>query len=202
MRKFIEGGKKIIVTTIQKFPFILDEIGTEHRNRPFAIVIDEAHSSQGGRTMAKMHAALSKEKEDEEETYEDRVNAIMESRKLLPNASYFAFTATPKNKTLELFGEAFDEDGTVCRITLNRPDVRNALSIRLSDELTHALERVRDSSTIKVAFFAALAARSAQETTSARCVNGGQRKPSCAASAATSTWRTPWKHSTRSRSPQ
>ncbi len=105
LRKFIEGGKKIIITTIQKFPFILDEIGSEHRERKFAIIIDEAHSSQGGRTMAKMHAALSKDgEEEEEETYEDKVNRIMESRKLLPNASYFAFTATPKNKTLELFG--------------------------------------------------------------------------------------------------
>ncbi|HMP83919.1 MAG TPA: type I restriction endonuclease subunit R, partial [Verrucomicrobiota bacterium] len=105
LRKFIEGGKKIIITTIQKFPFILDEIGSEHRERKFAIIIDEAHSSQGGRTMAKMHAALSKDGEEaEEETYEDKVNRIMESRKLLVSASYFAFTATPKNKTLELFG--------------------------------------------------------------------------------------------------
>lgn len=105
LRKFIESGKKIIITTIQKFPFILDEIGSEHRNRKFAIIIDEAHSSQGGRTMAKMHAALAKGAEEvEDETYEDQINKIMESRKLLPNASYFAFTATPKNKTLELFG--------------------------------------------------------------------------------------------------
>lgn len=103
LRKFIESGKKIIITTIQKFPFILDEIGSEHRKRKFAIIIDEAHSSQGGRTMAKMHAALAKGAE-EEETYEDKINKVMESRKLLPNASYFGFTATPKNKTLELFG--------------------------------------------------------------------------------------------------
>ena len=109
LRKFIEGGKKIIISTVQKFPFILDEIGDEHRNRKFAIIIDEAHSSQGGRVMAKMHAALSAEGEGEEESYEDMVNRIMEQRKMLPNASYFAFTATPKNKTLEMFGIGYTE---------------------------------------------------------------------------------------------
>ena len=106
LKRFIESGKKIIVSTVQKFPFILDEIGDSQRNRRFAVVIDEAHSSQGGKTSAAMAGALSEAgKVEEDETYEDRINRIMESRKLLPNASYFAFTATPKNKTLELFGE-------------------------------------------------------------------------------------------------
>jgi len=106
LQRFIEGGKKIIITTLQKFPFILDEIGSEHRGRHFAIIIDEAHSSQGGRTSAKMSMALSEAgAADEDETFEDQINRLMEARKLLPNASYFAFTATPKNKTLEMFGE-------------------------------------------------------------------------------------------------
>lgn len=115
LRRFIEGGKKIIITTLQKFPFILDEIGDEHRGRHFAIIIDEAHSGQGGRTSAKMSLALSEAgAEDEEETFEDRINRLMEARKLLPNASYFAFTATPKHKTLEMFGEPDPQpDGTV-----------------------------------------------------------------------------------------
>ena len=105
LRRFIESGKKIIISTVQKFPFILDEIGNEQRGRSFAIIIDEAHSSQGGRTSAAMAQALSAAGEvDEEETCEDRINRLMESRKLLSNASYFAFTATPKNKTLEIFG--------------------------------------------------------------------------------------------------
>ena len=107
LRRFIESGKKIIISTIQKFPFILDEIGNEHRGGRFAIIIDEAHSSQGGRTAAAMAQALGKAGQPaEEETYEDQINRLMESRKLLPNASYFAFTATPKNKTLEIFGDA------------------------------------------------------------------------------------------------
>ena len=106
LRRFIEGGKKIIITTVQKFPFILDDIGNQHRDRRFAIVIDEAHSSQGGKASAAVNLALSAAgEEDEDETPEDRINRIMEARKLLPNASYFAFTATPKSKTLEIFGD-------------------------------------------------------------------------------------------------
>ena len=112
LRKFIESGKKIIISTVQKFPFILDEIGDEQRGRRFAIIIDEAHSSQGGKTSAAVSGALSVEgAEKEDETTEDKINRIMESRKLLSNASYFAFTATPKNKTLEIFGDAHGADG-------------------------------------------------------------------------------------------
>ena len=83
--------------------------------RRFAIVIDEAHSSQGGKTALAMNQALAGSAEaDEEESTEDKINRLMEARKLLPNASYFAFTATPKNKTLELFGEPVPQpDGTV-----------------------------------------------------------------------------------------
>ena len=112
LRKFIEGGKKIIISTVQKFPFILDEIGDEHRGRHFAIIIDEAHSSQGGRTSAAISLTLSKDGgEEQDEDYEDKINRLMEARKLLPNASYFAFTATPKNKTLEIFGEPYPDEG-------------------------------------------------------------------------------------------
>ncbi|HXF07908.1 MAG TPA: type I restriction endonuclease subunit R [Candidatus Acidoferrales bacterium] len=115
LRRFIAEGKKIIISTVQKFPFILDEIGAEHRGRRFAIVIDEAHSSQGGRTSAAVSMALSAAgTEDDDETLEDRINRLMEARRLLPNASYFAFTATPKHKTLEIFGEPDPQpDGTV-----------------------------------------------------------------------------------------
>ena len=118
LRQFIESGKKIIISTVQKLPFILDEIGMEHRDRRFAIIIDEAHSSQGGRTSAAISMALSEVgprapsgagAAGEDETFEDVINRIMEARKMLPNASYFAFTATPKNKTLEIFGEAYPE---------------------------------------------------------------------------------------------
>ena len=114
LRRFIESGKKIIISTVQKFPYILDEIGNEQRKRSFSIIIDEAHSSQGGRTSAAMGQALSESAEQDDDTFEDKINRLIESRKLLPNASYFAFTATPKNKTLELFGApAPQSDGAV-----------------------------------------------------------------------------------------
>ncbi|MEO5955121.1 MAG: type I restriction endonuclease, partial [Nitrospiraceae bacterium] len=109
LRKFIQQGKKIIVSTVQKFPHILDEIGTEG-GKTFAIVIDEAHSSQGGKTSSAMSQALGDAPDDEEDGTdpEDMVNEAlakrMAARKMLTNASYFAFTATPKNKTLEMFG--------------------------------------------------------------------------------------------------
>jgi type I restriction enzyme, R subunit len=105
LRKFIESGKKIIISTVQKFPFILDELAKES-GRSFAIVIDEAHSSQGGKASSAMSAALG----DPEDTVNDALEKRMAARKMLTNASYFAFTATPKNKTLEMFGEPLPPD--------------------------------------------------------------------------------------------
>ena len=117
LRRFIEQGKKIIVSTVQKFPFILDEIAAEG-GKTFAIIIDEAHSSQGGKSSAAMSQALgaSVEREDADgPDPEDTINAVLEqrmrARKMLTNACYFAFTATPKHKTLEMFGEALPPDG-------------------------------------------------------------------------------------------
>ncbi len=129
LRRFIEQGKKIIISTIQKFPFILDEIGNEQRGRNFAIIIDEAHSSQGGRTSAAMASALGEAGAvEEEETYEDQINRLIESRKLLPNASYFAFTATPKNKTLEIFGKPEPQnDGTIRHIPFHNYSMKQAI---------------------------------------------------------------------------
>ena len=121
LRKSIADGKRIIITTIEKFPHILPKIGAEHKNNKFAILIDEAHSGQSGRNSAKMNLALSGLASDNEMDNEDRINAMMEGRKLLKNVSYFAFTATPKNKTLETFGKKmtdefgnpiYNEDGT------------------------------------------------------------------------------------------
>ena len=121
LHKFIEEGRKIIVSTVQKFPFILDEIGCE-AGKAFAILIDEAHSSQGGKTSAAMSEALGgraaanaaaadEEGPDPEDTVNEALERRMAGRKMLTNASYFAFTATPKNKTLEMFGEPLPADG-------------------------------------------------------------------------------------------
>lgn len=113
LRKSITDGKRIIVTTIEKFPYVVPEIGAEHKNHNFAIIIDEAHSGQSGRNSAQMNLALSGLASEDDMDNEDKINAMMEGRKLLKNACYFAFTATPKNKTLETFGEIYDDGGKI-----------------------------------------------------------------------------------------
>lgn len=113
LKKAIQDGKRIIVTTVEKFPYISQEIGQEHINNRFAIIIDEAHSGQSGRNSANMNLALSGMASDNEMDNEDKINAIVEGRKLVKTASYFAFTATPKNKTEEVFGTPYEEDGKV-----------------------------------------------------------------------------------------
>jgi len=113
LRKSITDGKRIIVTTIEKFPYVVPEIGAEHKNHNFAIIIDEAHSGQSGRNSAQMNLALSGLASEDDMDNEDKINAMMEGRKLLKNACYFAFTATPKNKTLETFGEIYDDGGEI-----------------------------------------------------------------------------------------
>lgn len=109
LRKAIQDGKRIIITTIEKFPYIVPDIGAAHKLNHFAVIIDEAHSGQSGRNSAQMNLALSGLASEDEMDNEDKINAMMEGRKLLTNASYFAFTATPKNKTLETFGVAYQD---------------------------------------------------------------------------------------------
>lgn len=104
LKKALESGKKIIISTIQKFRFIVDGI-EGLGDRRFGVIIDEAHSSQSGSSADTMNMSLNKENEDEEpEDNQDKILKIMKGRKLSKNASYFAFTATPKNTTLEKFG--------------------------------------------------------------------------------------------------
>jgi type I restriction enzyme R subunit len=113
LKKAIQDGKRIIITTVEKFPYISQEIGQEHISNHFAIIIDEAHSGQSGRNSANMNLALSGMASDNEMDNEDKINAIVEGRKLVKTASYFAFTATPKNKTEEVFGTPYEEDGKI-----------------------------------------------------------------------------------------
>lgn len=113
LKKAIQDGKRIIVTTVEKFPYISQEIGQEHINHTFAIIIDEAHSGQSGRNAANMNLALSGLASDRELDNEDKINAMVEGRKLVKTASYFAFTATPKNKTEEVFGTPYEEDSQI-----------------------------------------------------------------------------------------
>ncbi|MEP1215705.1 MAG: type I restriction endonuclease subunit R [Marinobacter sp.] len=102
LKNALESGKKIIITTIQKFPFIVDGI-EDLSDKRFAVIIDEAHSSQSGSAHDNMNRAMGQQ--DEEEDDQDKILKAMKSRKMRGNASYLAFTATPKNNTLEKFGE-------------------------------------------------------------------------------------------------
>lgn len=109
----LESGTNIIITTLQKFPFIIDKIGVLPE-RKYAVIVDEAHSSQGGEASKKMKEVLAaktlEEAEAEEEISneydeEDYIRESMSARGKQTNLSFFAFTATPKPKTLEVFGE-------------------------------------------------------------------------------------------------
>ena len=103
LKAALENGKKIIITTIQKFPFIIDGIA-DLSDKRFAVVIDEAHSSQSGMAHDKMNQAMGGGEDLDFDDPQDRILAAMQARKMRGNASYFAFTATPKNTTLEKFG--------------------------------------------------------------------------------------------------
>jgi len=102
LREFLEKGKDIIITTIQKFPFV-SEVITELKGHSFAVIIDEVHSSQSGETAKHLKKSLSVN-EEEEIDYEEMIRKEIESRGKQEHISFFGFTGTPKNKTLELFG--------------------------------------------------------------------------------------------------
>jgi len=115
----ISAGANIIITTLQKFPFVLDKIG-ELEDKKYAVIIDEAHSSQGGEATKKMKevlAAKSLEEAEQEdlnsgldEDAEDEIRKSMQARGKQDNLSFFGFTATPKPKTVEVFG-TMSKDG-------------------------------------------------------------------------------------------
>ncbi|HEU5439301.1 MAG TPA: type I restriction endonuclease [Ktedonobacterales bacterium] len=118
LKEALQHGKHIIVTTLQKFPQIVRDINALPGQR-FAVIIDEAHSSQSGESTKSLKLVLTagslEEAEEEDrdfgEDLEDRIADEMRKRGPVPNVSFFAFTATPKPRTLELFGSKRD-DGT------------------------------------------------------------------------------------------
>lgn len=107
LRIAIENGSRIIVTTLQKFP-VISETVSHFSNRKFAVIIDEAHSSQAGESARHLRKALSLEESEERDVIEKNLDDIIEdeiaSKGDQKNISFFAFTATPKSKTIELFG--------------------------------------------------------------------------------------------------
>lgn len=130
LKEALEEGKKIIITTIQKFPYILDEI-TSLKSKTFAIIIDEAHSSQSGINAQKMGEAIRDKSLDEEEEareeLDEKIIEIIKNKKLQKNASYFAFTATPKPKTLEMFGMPCKVNGEVKFIPFHLYSMKQAI---------------------------------------------------------------------------
>ena len=111
LRKALEGNTKIIATTIQKFPYIVDSVASL-KGKTFAVIIDEAHSSTAGKNMAAITKALGKGKQndDEEVDVEDSIVDEIKRNGKQENVSFFAFTATPKPTTLQLFGR-INKDG-------------------------------------------------------------------------------------------
>jgi len=117
LKGYLESGKSIIISTIQKFSVIAEEM-SKLKSKTFAVIIDEAHSSQSGEAAKNLRVSLSKGVEDAEtEDDTDEVSDIdariieqMEQRRMQDHISYFGFSGTPKNKTLELFGRK-DTDG-------------------------------------------------------------------------------------------
>lgn len=108
LQEYLEKGKDIIITTVQKFP-VISEVISRLKSKTFGVIIDEVHSSQSGETSKHLKKSLSKvqteDDEDEEETdYEDLIREEIQSRGRQPHISFFGFTGTPKEKTLELFG--------------------------------------------------------------------------------------------------
>ena len=118
LREFLEHGKSIIVSTIQKFTEISNTIG-ELDSKSFAVIIDEAHSSQSGESAKNLRVSISKGMENENHDDDDEMEEAsdidakifeqMQQRRMQEHISYFGFTGTPKNKTLELFGHRDDE---------------------------------------------------------------------------------------------
>lgn len=149
----LDKGKLIIITTLQKFPWVLDKVGGLGDKR-FALILDEAHSSQAGKSAVKLREVLTKGKSDgttaavvvdgdDDITDEDVLNTIMASRQRPPNVSYYAFTATPKPKTMELFGRT-GADGT--------PEPFHVYSMRQAIEEKFILDVLRGYTTYGFAF--------------------------------------------------
>ena len=103
LKEAIENNKRIIITTIQKFPFICDAI-SDVSDHNFAVIIDEAHSSQSGIAADKLNATVQKDADTDGSDTDALLEKLMKDRKMSTNCSYFAFTATPKKETLERFG--------------------------------------------------------------------------------------------------
>lgn len=116
LKKALASGKKIIVSTICKFPFILQTLGKELASKTFCVIIDEAHSSQSGSMQSALNRILSgygnrdMQVEDTEDGLNELLSYVVSGRMMAKNTNFYAFTATPKNKTLEMFGIPYEKE--------------------------------------------------------------------------------------------
>lgn len=147
------GNSPIIIVTIQTFPYILEAIQKETslKNHTFAVIADEAHSSQTGKTASKLKEVLQAElKEEEELSAEDILRLSVESRKTAKNISYFAFTATPKPATLEIFGRLKFPDQPKSRE--NTPVAFHVYTMQQAIEEGYILNVLKNYTTYDVAY--------------------------------------------------
>ncbi len=150
----LETSQPIVIVTIQTFPHVLAAIedSVSLKERRYAIIADEAHSSQSGRTAGKLKAVLTSEvsEEDGELSAEDLLNASVASRRAASNLSYYAFTATPKSKTLELFGRRPKPDEPPSK--QNKPVAFHVYSMRQAIEEEYILDVLKNYTSYKVAY--------------------------------------------------
>ncbi|WP_428034118.1 type I restriction endonuclease subunit R [Amphritea sp.] len=157
----LEDAQPIIIVTIQTFPHVLKAIenSVSLKTRNYAVIADEAHSSQSGSTARQLKEVLMlDDKEEQEElTSEDLLDATIAARKSSNNLSYFAFTATPKSKTLELFGRLPDPD--LPASSTNKPEAYHVYSMRQAIEEGFILDVLKNYTSYKVAYQLAEKAR-------------------------------------------
>jgi len=157
LAKALEARQHIIILTIQTFGFVLDwiEKSDKLKKNKFAVIADEAHSSQSGATAKGMKGILSEKAEAEEVNEEDKINEL--AKRNTPNISYFAFTATPKDKTLQLFGRC--PDPTQAPSKKNLPEAFHVYSMRQAIEEGFILDVLKNYTTYKTAYNLALKAQ-------------------------------------------
>ncbi|NLO55428.1 MAG: type I restriction endonuclease subunit R, partial [Gammaproteobacteria bacterium] len=150
----LEGSQPIIIVTIQTFPYVLRAIenSVSLKERNYVVIADEAHSSQTGSTARQLKEVLSIDSkgDDDELSSEDILDAAVASRRASPNLSYLAFTATPKTKTLELFGRLPDPNLPASKT--NKPQAYHVYSMRQAIEEGFILDVLKNYTNYKVAY--------------------------------------------------
>lgn len=150
----LEGSQPIIIVTIQTFPYVLRAIenSVSLKERNYVVIADEAHSSQTGSTARQLKEVLSIDSkgDDDELSSEDILDAAVASRRASQNLSYLAFTATPKTKTLELFGRL--PDPSLPASKTNKPQAYHVYSMRQAIEEGFILDVLKNYTNYKVAY--------------------------------------------------